>query len=73
MLERALVDLVPGSPHSEDHGSIEKEVVGFISDTHWLFWNNSASIFYRLEEASRGSQHTSSIKPHQRIKKEIDA
>ena len=45
---RPLSTLVQDSPHSEDHGSIEEEMVEFTSHVHWLFKNDSSSVYYHL-------------------------
>jgi len=65
---RPLPPLAQDSPHSEDHGSIEEEMVEFASHTHWLFRNDSSSVYYHLEEAVRSTSYASSIKPYQRKK-----
>ena len=52
---RPLPPLAQDSPHSEDHFSIEEEMVEFVSHTRWLFKNNSSSAYYRLEEAVRST------------------
>ena len=46
---RSLPPLAQDSPHSEDHGSIEEEMVEFASHNHWLFRNDSSSVYYHLE------------------------
>ena len=45
---RPLSPLAQDSPHSEDHGSIEEEMVELASHAHWLFKNNSSSVYYHL-------------------------
>ena len=42
-----------GRPHSDEHGSIEDELVARASHTHALYGEDNASIYYQLEEAMR--------------------
>jgi len=60
--------LEPGQPHLQEHGSIELELVAFVSHTHALFRDDSATIYYKLEEATRSTQYAASIKPFQQNK-----
>ena len=53
--ESVVPQLAQDSPHSEDHGSVEEEMVEFASHACWLFKNNSSSVFYNLEEAVRSA------------------
>ena len=52
---RPLLPLAHDSPHSEDHSSIEEDVVEFALHAHWLFKNNSSSVHYHLEEDARST------------------
>ena len=52
---RPLPQLAQDSPHSEDHGSIEEEMVEFASHVHCLFRNDSSSVYYHLEESVRST------------------
>ena len=65
---RSLSPVAHDPPHSEDHGSIEEDMVDFTSHTHWLFKNDSSSFYYHLEEDVRSTSCDLSIKPHQRKK-----
>ena len=60
--------IAAGAPHSEEHGSIELELVARASHTHPLFREDSAGVYYELEEATRATPCAASIKPHQRTK-----
>jgi len=60
--------LEPGQPHSQEHGSVESELVARASHTHALFRDDSATVYYKLEEATRSTQYAASIKPFQRNK-----
>jgi len=70
---RGLPQLAPISPHSIEHGSIEEEMIEFVPHSHPLFKNDSASVYYYLEEATRSTQYASSIKPYQHNKNGRDA
>ena len=61
-------DLLTGKPHSEDHGSVEGELVARASHTHELYRDDNAAVYYHLEEATRGTVYAASIKPFQRGK-----
>jgi hypothetical protein len=55
-------------PHSEEHGSIEEELVARASHSHPLFREDNGEVFYLLEEATRSTQYIASIKPCERKK-----
>ena len=55
-------------PHSDEHGSIEGELIARASHTHALFRDNNAAVYYALEEAMRSTSYAASIKPFQRSK-----
>ena len=57
-----------GRPHSDEHGSIEDELVARASHTHALYREDNAAVFYQLEEATRSTSYAASIKPFQRTK-----
>ena len=68
-------DIVPpigtiaqGFPHSIEHGSIESELVARASHTHPLFRDDNSALYYKIEEATRGTTYAASIKPNQRTK-----
>ena len=72
---RAVVDVpvvVPvlenNLPHSEEHGSVENELIARASHDHELFREDNAKVYYHLEEATRGTSYAVSIKPFQRSK-----
>lgn len=64
----AVPDLAAGQPHSEEHGSVEADLVARASHNHALFRDDSASVYFKLEEATRATQYAASIKPFQRGK-----
>ena len=60
--------LLPNLPHSEDHGSVEAELINLATHDHPLFRDDNAEVYYALEEATRGTQYAASLKPFQRGK-----
>jgi hypothetical protein len=60
--------LTANQPYSEEHGSILGDLVNRGSHTHGLFTKDNADIYYKLEEATRGTPYADSIKPFQRAK-----
>ena len=57
--------LAPNKPHSEEHGSVEAELVARASHVHKLYRDDNAEVYYYLEEAMRSTQYDASIKPYQ--------
>ena len=51
---------------SEKHGSIEEDLVHCASHVHGLYKADNASMYFKLEEATRGTPQTDSISPFQR-------
>ena len=64
----AITVLAPGQPHSTEAGSIEQELIDRGSHNHALFRDDRASVYYKLEEATRGTTFAASIKPYQQTK-----
>jgi hypothetical protein len=64
----AITALAAGQPHSAEAGSIEQELITRGSHTHALFRDDRATVYYKLEEATRGTSYAASIKPFQRTK-----
>jgi hypothetical protein len=60
--------LANGQPHSTEHGSVEAELIARVSHAHALFREDNASVYYKLEEATRTTSYAASIKPFQRTK-----
>ena len=61
--------LLQGLPHSQEHGSVEQELVMRASHTHPLFPQDEATVFRDLEEALRGASYAASLKPFARGKR----
>ena len=40
--------LVPGQPHSEDHGSVDAELMDRVSHTHALYRDDNSLVYYKL-------------------------
>jgi hypothetical protein len=57
-----------GLPHAEEFGSVEAELIARATHTHPLFRDDNALLYYLLEEATRGTSYSASIKPFQRTK-----
>ena len=57
--------LAPNQPHSEAHGSIEYKLVERASHEHPLFRDDNSEVYFKLEEATRGTTYAASIKPFQ--------
>jgi hypothetical protein len=53
-------------PYSTTHGSVEGELIARASHTHTLFHDDNLAVYYLLEEATRGTSYTPTIKPYQR-------
>jgi hypothetical protein len=60
--------LLPGQPHSEEHGSVEAELIARSYHNHALYRDDNANVYYKLEEATRTTSYAASIKPFQRAK-----
>ena len=61
----AIGEIVAGSPHSQKHGAIELELIAHASHTHALFREDNSALYYKVEEATRGTPYGASIKPFQ--------
>ena len=57
--------LVPGQPHSFEHGSVEAELIARALHAHVLFRNDNSDLYFLLEEATRSTQYATSIKHFQ--------
>ena len=55
--------LNPGQPYSTQHGSIEEDLIARASHTHGLYHDDRTVVYYKLEEATRGTPYADSIKP----------
>ena len=60
--------LATDQPFSTENRSLEGELISRASHTHGLFPDDSADVYYKLEEATRGTSYADSIKPFQRRK-----
>ena len=60
--------LLEDKPYSQEHGSVEGELVARASHSHPLFRSDSADVYYHLEAATRNSEVAASLKPFQRKK-----
>ena len=55
-------------PHSEEHGSVELDMIMRASHDHALYREDNAKVYFKLEEATRLTMYAASIKPYQRSK-----
>ena len=55
--------LAAGILHSEEHGSVEGDLVACASHTHPVFHDDNTTIYYDLEEATHETSYAASIKP----------
>jgi hypothetical protein len=60
--------LAQDKPHSLMYGSVEGDLVARASHGHALFREDNSSVYYFLEEATRGTAYAASMKPFQRAK-----
>ena len=60
--------LEPGQPFLVINGSIEGDLISRASHTHGLYHDDNATVYYKMEEATRGTPFADSIKPFQRRK-----
>ena len=60
--------LATNEPYSLENGSIELDLVERASHNHGLYKNDNAQVYYKLEEATRGTPYEDSIKPFQTTK-----
>jgi hypothetical protein len=65
--------LATNLPYSDQHGSVEGELVARTSHNHPLFRDDNSSVYYLLEEATRGTSYAPTIKPYQRTKQGREA
>ena len=60
--------LATNQPYSEEHGSVEDDLVARASHAPALYRDDGAKVYHLLEEATRSTQYAASIKPYQRAK-----
>jgi hypothetical protein len=60
--------LIPNRSFSEEHGSVEAELIARTSHTHNRFRDDNAKLYAYLEVATRSTQYAASIRPHARAK-----
>lgn len=60
--------LARNRPYSTEHGSVEGELVARLSHTNDVFRDDNAKVYQLLEEATRSTVYSSSLKPFQRQK-----
>ena len=60
--------LEAGEPFAAEYGSVKGELVSRASHAHALFRDDNATVYYFLEESTRDTNYSASIKPFQRSK-----
>ena len=60
-------------PYTELYGSVEEDMIARASHNAGLFSNDNASVYYKLEEATRSTTYAASIAPFQKKKNGRDA
>lgn len=63
----------PNQPYTTEHGSVMDDLVNRASHANGLFPADSAEVYYKLEEATRGTPYADSIKPFQHRKQGREA
>ena len=58
----------PGQPFSVLNGSIEGDLISQASHTHRLYRDDNVTVYYKMEEATRGTHFADFVKPFQRRK-----
>jgi hypothetical protein len=61
-------DRLHNQPFSQVHGSILDDMINRASHTHGLYPQDNAAVYFKMEEASRGTPFADSIKTYQRRK-----
>ena len=64
----AVPALEAGQPYSTLYGSIDGDLISRASHAHGLYRDDNATVYYKMEEATRGTPYADSIKPFQRRK-----
>jgi len=62
-----------GAPHAAEYDSVEVELIARASHTHALYRVDNSTVYYKMEEVTRGTSYDSLIKPFQRAKNEREA
>eukprot|EP00957_Ditylum_brightwellii_P055648 4216354-Ditylum_brightwellii.AAC.1 len=61
-------DIKADNPHGKKYLFIEEDLIARESHSHSLYREDNAKVYFSLEEASRGTQYSSSIKLFQKKK-----
>jgi hypothetical protein len=57
--------LMNNLPYSEANGSVEEELIVLSSHEHPLYRDDNELLYFKLEEATRGTEYAASIRPFQ--------
>ena len=66
LFQAPCLPLKPDQLFSEKHGSVEGDLVHCASHGYGLYKSDNASVYFKLEESTRGTPQTDSISPFQR-------
>eukprot|EP00957_Ditylum_brightwellii_P099816 7604490-Ditylum_brightwellii.AAC.1 len=55
--------IAAGQPYSAEHRSVEDELIAMATHNQPLYWQDNATVYYKLEEATRATKYAASIKP----------
>ena len=58
-----VLDLATNKLHLTLHGSVEGDLIARASHDHALFREDNADVYYLIEEATRSTSYSASIKP----------
>ena len=57
--------LANNQPYSNEHKSVKGDMIAQASHTHGLYAADNAAVYFKLEEATRGSTQADTISPYQ--------
>ena len=60
--------LANNQPYSEEHGSVKADMIAHASQNHELYPADNAVVYFKLEEATRGTTQADAISPFQKKK-----
>ena len=60
--------LANNQPYTDEHKSVEGDMIARASHTHGLYAADNAAVYFKLEEATRGTTQADTISPYQKKK-----
>ena len=58
--------MATNQPYLDEHRSIEVKLIARAEHIHGLYKDDNAQVYYKIEESTRGTQYTATIKPFQK-------